>query len=70
MFENEPAIHPELLKSRKTVLLPHIATSTTETRRQMEALVLENLREAVLHDRLVTQVKEQTPRIAKAQPKL
>jgi len=56
VFESEPAIHPALLESHKTVLLPHIATATKETREAMELLVLENLREGIVNNRLVTQV--------------
>jgi lactate dehydrogenase-like 2-hydroxyacid dehydrogenase len=59
VFEEEPKIHPGLLKSDKVVLLPHMGTATFETQRDMELLVLENLKEAVKNGRLVTQVLEQ-----------
>ncbi len=31
VFEEEPTVHPELLKNKKVVLLPHIGTGTVET---------------------------------------
>ncbi len=35
VFENEPFIHPDLLKANNVVLVPHIGTSTIETRIEM-----------------------------------
>lgn len=32
VYENEPKVHPGLLKSDKVVLLPHIGTATVESR--------------------------------------
>jgi glyoxylate reductase len=40
-------------------LLPHIGTATFETQKEMELLVLENLRSAVEKGELVTQIPEQ-----------
>ncbi|KAL1632713.1 hypothetical protein SLS56_003410 [Neofusicoccum ribis] len=59
VFEEEPKIHPGLLKNENVVLLPHIGTATFETQRDMELLVLENLRLAVQEGTLKTQVPEQ-----------
>lgn len=59
VFEREPEIHEGLLRSDKVVLLPHMGTATFETQRDMELLVLENLKEAVKNGRLVSQVPEQ-----------
>lgn len=39
VYENEPAIHPDLLSSPNTVLLPHIASATYKTRLAMGKLV-------------------------------
>lgn len=59
VFEEEPKIHPRLLKNENVVLLPHIGTATFETQRDMELLVLENLKSAIKEEKLVTQVPEQ-----------
>jgi len=59
VFEEEPKIHPELLDNEKVFLLPHLGTSTFETQREMELLVLENLKLALTEGRLKTQVPEQ-----------
>ena len=59
VFEEEPKIHPGLVGNENVVLLPHVGTSTWETQRDMELLVLENLRSAVEGRGLVTQVAEQ-----------
>jgi lactate dehydrogenase-like 2-hydroxyacid dehydrogenase len=59
VFEEEPEIHPGLMGNENVVLLPHVGTSTWETQRDMELLVLENLRSAVEGRGLVTQVAEQ-----------
>ncbi|KAK9236702.1 Gor1p [Lipomyces kononenkoae] len=44
VFEYEPKIHPELLANENVVLLPHVGTHTVETRRAMEANVIDNIR--------------------------
>ncbi|CAI6341120.1 unnamed protein product [Periconia digitata] len=59
VFEEEPKIHPGLLEAENVVLLPHVGTGTFETQRDMELLVLENLKLAMTEDKLVTQVPEQ-----------
>ena len=59
VFEEEPKIHPGLMANENVVLLPHVGTSTWETQKDMELLVLENLRSAVEGRGLVTQVAEQ-----------
>ncbi|KAF2157507.1 hypothetical protein K461DRAFT_250563 [Myriangium duriaei CBS 260.36] len=59
VFENEPKIHPGLLKNERAVLLPHIGTATWETQKDMELLVLQNLRGALEGKGLVTQIPEQ-----------
>jgi len=43
VFEEEPKIHPDLLKMKNTVLLPHIGSATTETRSKMSEMVAENI---------------------------
>lgn len=59
VFEEEPKIHPGLLSNENTVLLPHIGTATWETQKDMELLVLENLKSAVQGKGLITQIPEQ-----------
>ena len=59
VFEEEPKIHPELMSDDRVVLLPHIGTATWETQRDMELLVLQNLRNAVTGKQLVTLIPEQ-----------
>ncbi|MBW3564586.1 MAG: D-glycerate dehydrogenase [Acidobacteria bacterium] len=39
VFENEPAIHPQLRRLRNAVLLPHLGSATLETRSAMAAIV-------------------------------
>ncbi|KAH0404198.1 hypothetical protein KCU89_g1372, partial [Aureobasidium melanogenum] len=60
VFEEEPKIHPELISDDRVVLLPHIGTATWETQKDMELLVLENLRSAVEKGELVTLIPEQS----------
>ncbi|MDZ7291933.1 MAG: D-glycerate dehydrogenase [candidate division KSB1 bacterium] len=43
VFENEPAVHPELLKLDNVVLTPHTASATIETRTKMATMAAENL---------------------------
>lgn len=59
VFEEEPKIHPGLVDNEKVVLLPHVGTATWETQKDMELLVLENLRSAVQGKGLLTLVPEQ-----------
>lgn len=41
------------------MLLPHIGTNTYETQKEMEILVLDNLKSGVEKGELITQVPEQ-----------
>lgn len=43
VFEQEPAIHPNLLKLDNVVLTPHIASATVETRTKMATIAAQNL---------------------------
>jgi D-3-phosphoglycerate dehydrogenase len=43
VFENEPAVHPELLKLDNVVLTPHTASATFETRNNMATMAASNL---------------------------
>ncbi|KJZ77631.1 hypothetical protein HIM_02808 [Hirsutella minnesotensis 3608] len=65
VFEKEPEIHPGLIKNPNAVLLPHIGTATVDTQRRMEILVIDNVKSAVTQGKLLTQVPEQKPIVAK-----
>jgi glyoxylate reductase len=43
VFEREPAVDPNLLAAPNTVLAPHIASATTETRTRMALMAAENV---------------------------
>ncbi|KAJ5167197.1 2-hydroxyacid dehydrogenase [Penicillium canariense] len=59
VYEEEPKVHPGLLSNPRVMLLPHIGTNTYETQKEMEILVLDNLKLAVEKGELITQVPEQ-----------
>jgi glyoxylate reductase len=42
VFENEPQVHPALLKLDNVVLAPHIASASVDTRRKMSMMAAEN----------------------------
>jgi glyoxylate reductase len=42
VYENEPAVHPGLLTLENVMLIPHIASATTETRTAMADLAVAN----------------------------
>jgi glyoxylate reductase len=50
VFENEPEVHPKLLKLENVVLVPHIGSASVETRLKMAMIAVENVVEA-LHGR-------------------
>lgn len=43
VFENEPAVNPELLSLKNVVLTPHIASATREARDQMSLVAADNV---------------------------
>lgn len=47
------------MNNPQVMLLPHIGTMTYETQKEMEELVLNNLKSAVEKGELITQVPEQ-----------
>lgn len=59
VFEEEPKIHPGLVKNEKAFLMPHMGTWTVETQREMELLVLQNLESGVDSGKLITRIAEQ-----------
>ena len=42
VFEQEPHVHPLLLKLENVVLAPHIASASIDTRRKMSLVAVEN----------------------------
>jgi glyoxylate reductase len=42
VYENEPAVHPDLLSLENVMLIPHIASATIETRTAMADLAVRN----------------------------
>ncbi len=47
VFENEPHVHPTLLKLDNVVLAPHIASASVDTRKKMSMMAAENAVEAL-----------------------
>jgi glyoxylate reductase len=43
VYENEPAVHPDLLRLENVLLVPHLGSGTTETRLAMAALAVDNV---------------------------
>src|SRR5262245_47785255 len=43
VFENEPVVHPDLLALENVLLVPHLASGTTETRTAMAELAADNV---------------------------
>ena len=43
VYEDEPRVHPDLLQLENVMLLPHIASATTETRTAMADLAVSNV---------------------------
>jgi glyoxylate reductase len=43
VYENEPAVHPDLLGLENVLLVPHLASGTTETRLAMASLAVDNV---------------------------
>jgi len=56
VFEHEPQVPQALKEMTQTVLLPHIASATVETRQAMSDLVLSNLDGWFAHGKAVTPV--------------
>ena len=43
VYENEPGVHPDLLRLENVLLVPHLGSATTETRTAMANLAVENV---------------------------
>ncbi|KAL2834479.1 glyoxylate/hydroxypyruvate reductase [Aspergillus cavernicola] len=57
VYENEPKIHSELISNKKVMLLPHLGTTTVETKRKMELLAIRNLERAIDTGELLTLIR-------------
>jgi hydroxypyruvate reductase len=58
VFADEPNVPPELLDMDNVVLLPHIASATTETREAMGELAFRNLHHFMTEGTLITPVPD------------
>ena len=43
VYEEEPIVHPDLLQLENVLLVPHLASATTETRTAMANLAVDNV---------------------------
>ncbi|OAG38432.1 hypothetical protein AYO21_07415 [Fonsecaea monophora] len=59
VYQQEPDIHPGLLSNPHVCLLPHMGTSTVETKTKMEEWTIGNVRSAIETGRLKSTVPEQ-----------
>ncbi|KAG6154543.1 hypothetical protein E4U37_001950 [Claviceps purpurea] len=59
VYEDEPTIHPGLLKNQNVVLLPHMGTYTVETETKMEEWAIDNVKMALEGGQLKSIVPEQ-----------
>lgn len=51
VYENEPQVHPELLRLSNVVLTPHIGTATWDTRLRIASIVVDNIEAFIKGDR-------------------
>ena len=56
VYEDEPTIHPGLMKNENVLLVPHLGTHTYETQKAMEVLVINNIRAAITKGELLTPI--------------
>jgi len=56
VYENEPQVHPDLLKRPNSTLLPHLGSATRETRAKMALLAAQNLQEVLAGHKPLTPV--------------
>jgi glyoxylate reductase len=65
VYEEEPKVHPGLIKNDRVILLPHMGTWTKETLEKMETVVIDNIKSAVAGKGLLTIIGEQKNLAAK-----
>ncbi len=56
VYEDEPNVHPGLIRNENVLLVPHLGTHTYETQKAMEVLVIDNIRSAITKGQLLTPV--------------
>ncbi|PYH99082.1 hypothetical protein BO71DRAFT_394655 [Aspergillus ellipticus CBS 707.79] len=59
VFEDEPTVHPGLVRNPNVLLVPHMGTWTVETQTAMEEWAIENVRLALETGKLKSPVPEQ-----------
>lgn len=59
VYEEEPKVHPGLVKNEKAILLPHMGTWTSETQAKMEVWVIDNIRSGIEKGKLLSPIPEQ-----------
>ncbi|UPL00518.1 hypothetical protein LCI18_011452 [Fusarium solani-melongenae] len=59
VYENEPAVHPDLVAHPRAMLLPHLGTYTVETHAKMEERCIANVRAALEKGKVNDLVPEQ-----------
>ncbi|OAX79891.1 hypothetical protein ACJ72_05785 [Emergomyces africanus] len=59
VFEDEPNVHPGLLRNPNVMLVPHMGTYTVETQTAMEEWAIDNVRRAIETGKLKSPVPEQ-----------
>jgi glyoxylate reductase len=59
VYEEEPKVHPGLVKNEKVMLLPHMGTWTRETQEKMECWTIDNIRSALTGKGLLSMINEQ-----------
>ena len=59
VFEEEPKVHPGLLKNPHVMLVPHMGTWAVETQTKMEEWCINNVRSALEDGKLISPVPEQ-----------
>lgn len=59
VYEDEPNVHPGLIKNEKIMLVPHMGTYTEETMEKMEIWAIENVKDALISGKLKSIVPEQ-----------
>jgi glyoxylate reductase len=59
VYEEEPQVHPDLVKNDKVMLLPHMGTWKSETQEKMECWVIDNIRSALIGKGLLSVINEQ-----------
>lgn len=65
VYQQEPNIHPGLVSNPHVCLLPHMGTSTVETKTKMEEWTISNVRSALEKGKLLSLVMEQVREVGK-----